>query len=543
MGAAICAMLVIQTAAAQSLPPTPGAVLAPIDKPVIQPKSTTEATVEGLDQGGFTPPSSSKKILVNEFVLIGNSLFEDSVLLGVIDKYTATEITIEELYQAADELQLFYRQQGYMLASVYVPAQKVSSGTVRLEIIEGRVSGIQIEGELDSYNPKFILKQFGTANLGEIVSQQMLEERLLLLNNLPGLTAKAVIIPGQEYGTSDVVIEVEEDRSSVVLRLNNYGRKALGERRVEAGWLYANLLTQADQLNLSAIVAEDSRMYFFRIDYDVLLNSQGTRGGGSYSVFDYDVDTDELNALRRGDLGGDGNNIRIFVTHPLVLEQRNQLDFTAALRLNDSTEDGDLAISTRTTDVELLDLSLHWQPSHRNGSFSSLNAIFTSNFEDNPDGLEDDAVKAKWTLDYNFIMPFARTWFWQFHTILGYSDEPLPDIERYRLGGPGNVRAYPATEIAGDRGYFYSLDLGKRFRVSGKTSMIARVFADTGEVERIIRFAGEDKKEELSGYGAGVLFDFGGKHSLDLLVATPTSDLDASDDRDTRYWANYTVQF
>ena len=546
MGAAM-AVFVVQIAAAQSNAPppaprpTPGAVIAPIDKPVIQPESVTETTVKGLEDDGFKPPASNKKIQVDKFILSGNSLFDDSVLLGVIGKYTGTPITIEELYEAADDLQAFYRQQGYLLASVYVPAQKVSSGTVRLEIIEGRISGIQIEGELDSYRADFLIQQFGTSNLGEIVSRQMLEERILLLNDLPGLTAKTVIIPGEEYGTSDLVIQVEEDRSSVVLRANNYGRKSLGENRIEAGWLYANLFAQADQLNLSTIVAEDSRMYFLRIDYDALLNSHGTRAGGSISAFDYDVDTDEINLF--GELGGDGNNIRVFVTHPLMLQQRNRLDFTTALRFNESTEDGELAISEETIDVDLLDLSLHWQPMHRNGSFSSLAATFTTNFEDNPDGLEDDAVKAKITLDYSLLMPFARTWFWRLGVRLGYSEDPLPDIERFRLGGPGNVRAYPATEIGGDRGQLYNFDLGKRFNLSGRTNMIARVFTDYGEVERIFAFVGEDKKEELAGYGAGLLFDFGGKHSLDLEVATPTSDLESSDDRDTRYWVNYMVQF
>ena len=184
---------------------------------------------------------------------------------------------------------------------------------------------------------------------------------------------------------------------------------------------------------------------------------------------------------------------------------------------------------------------MHWQPAYRNGSFSSLFATFTSNFEDNPDGLKDDAVKAKISVDYSFIMPFAGTWFWQLAADLVYSDEPLPDIERYRLGGPGNVRAYPATEIAGDRGARASLDVGKRFSLSGKTSMIARLFVDAGEVDRIIRFAGEDSTESLSGYGAGLLFDFGGKHALDLEVATPISDLESSDGEDTRFWLNYMV--
>ena len=532
---------IIQTASAQSSPPpTPGSVISPVDKPVVQPKSAPANPLQNADDGGFKPPASSAKIEVKQFKLIGNTLFGDDVLLAVVRDYIDTLITLEQLYQAADDMQRFYRQQGYPLASVYVPAQKVSSGTVRLEIIEGRIAGIQIEGELDSYQSAFLLRHFGTDKLGEVISQAMLEEQILLLNELPGLNAKAVIVPGSEYGTSDIVIQVEEDRSAVVLRANNYGRESLGEARVEAGWLYANLFAQGDQLNLSAIVAEESRMNFLRVDYDALLNSLGTRVGASISAFEYDVDTDVIDL--RGELDGDGTNLRLFVAHPLILKQRNQLDFIVALRFNETSEDGDLAFTTDTTEVELLDLSLHWQPAHRNGSFSSLFATFTSNFDDNPDGLKDDAVKAKFAVDYSFIMPLANNWFWQLGADLVYSDEPLPDIERYRLGGPGNVRAYPATEIAGDRGARGSLDVGKRFSLSGKTSMIARLFVDAGEVERIIAFAGEDATEDLSGYGAGLLFDFGGKHALDLEVATPISDLESSDGEDTRFWLNYTVE-
>jgi hemolysin activation/secretion protein len=168
--------------------------------------------------------------------------------------------------------------------------------------------------------------------------------------------------------------------------------------------------------------------------------------------------------------------------------------------------------------------------------------MFTTNFKDNPDNDKDDAVKAKFTVDYSFIMPFGRSWFWQLSADAVYSDQALPDIERYRLGGPDNIRAYPESEIAGDRGYRGSFDLGKRFNLSGKTSMIARVFADSGKVERIEPLAGEDSTETLAGYGAGLTLDFGGNHYLDFMVATPTSDLEASDGEDTRFWVNYTVE-
>ena len=93
----------------------------------------------------------------------------------------------------------------------------------------------------------------------------------------------------------------------------------------------------------------------------------------------------------------------------------------------------------------------------------------------------------------------------------------------------------------------FRIDVGKRFNSGGKTTIIGRVFADTGEVERFERedipLTGEDSDETLSGYGLGLLLVFGGNHSLDMEIAKPTSDFDASDDEDTRLWLNYAVQF
>ena len=520
--------------------PTPGSVGTQVDRPVIAPEAIPEAPIERPQEDTVRPPSSSMEIVVDRFVLTGNTLFDDAQLLEIIAEYTGKPITLEGIYEAADAIQRFYRREGYLLASVYVPAQKVTSGTVRLEVIEGRISGIRIEGELDSYDAGFLIDLFGTEKLGEIVSQQEMEERILMLNDLPGLRARTIIVPGDHYGTSDVIIEIEEDRSTVVLRANNYGRVSLGEARLEAGWLYVNLLAQGDQLNLSGIVAEDSLMTFVRIDYDLLLNRHGTRAGGNISAFDYDVDTDELDLT--GELGGDGNNFRIFINHPMVRSLYNRFDVLAAIRVAESSEDGDLAFSTDTTTVELLDLGLLWQPTHRNGAFSSLGATFSSNFEDNPDRDKNDAVKAKLILDYTYLQPFGNNWFAQLGINLAFSEDPLPDVERYRLGGPDNVRAYPATEVAGDEGQLYRFDLGKRINLGPRTNLIARVFYDHGTVERILPFPGEEDEEELSGYGIGALFEFGIHHSLDLMVAEPTSDFDSSDGEDTRFWINYALR-
>ncbi len=527
-------------AQSSATPPTPGSVISPIDTPVVQPAPIQPPSITRDEGNKLTPPSSDKRIPVNQFKLVGNSLFEDSVLLGIIGDYFGAPITIEEIYQAADDIQRFYRSRGYLLASVYVPAQKISSGTVRLEIIEGRLASVHIEDAIDSYTPRFLIDYFDTSNLGDVISRSLLDEKITKLNDLPGLTARAVILPGSEYGTSDIAIQAIEERSSLTLRINNYGRKSLGETRLEAGWLYVNPFSQGDQLNLSAIIAENSRMTFLRADYDALVSSSGTRAGVGISMFNYDVNTEEINLS--GGLEGDGNNFRMFVSQPILRRQRNKLDISAIFRVNETSESGSLAISNETRSIDILDLSLNWQSSHDSGAFSSFTTTFSSNFKDNPDGTEIDALKSKLTFDYSLLKPFSQTWFAQLAVNLVASDDPLPDVERYRLGGPGNIRAYPSAELAGDKGGMFGVDLGRRFNISGSLDMVVKLFADSGKVKRIIPVAGEKSEESLSGYGAGILVNFGKRHSLEIDVAKTTSNLDSSDERDSRIWLNYSAR-
>lgn len=538
---AIMLVAIGQTVAAQSTP-TPGSVSDDVDRPVLaQPDASTTPAIEDSTQTGLKPPSSSKKVQINQFELLGNRLFDDKTLLALIAGYIGQPVSIEQIYEAADSIQQFYRRQGYMLASVYIPAQKISSGTVRLEIIEGRIGGMFIEGDLDSYEPKFLIGQFGTSSIGEVISQRDLEKKILLMNDLPGMSARAVILPGSEYGTSDIALQSVEKRTSTVLRVNNYGRKSLGRTRVEAGWLLINPLSQGDQLNLSAIFAEDSRMTFARVDYDMLLNNSGTRAGIGLSTFDYDVDTQELNLT--GTLTGDGVNLRLFVKHPLRLSKTSRVDVSAAIRSSETSEDGSLALSTASKSISLLDLSLNWRATHASGSSSRFRGTFSSNFKDNPDGLETDAAPGKLLLDYSWSKPFAGTWFAIVAANLAIAADPLPDVERYRLGGPVSVRAYPSAEIAGDEGHTLRLDVGKSYIVLDNVRLIVKLFADTGTVERILPAAGQAADESLSGYGVGLSMDFGGKHSLAVELATPTSSHDSSDGSSSRGWLSYSVQF
>src|SRR3546814_3763907 len=70
-----------------------------------------------------------------------------------------------------------------------------------------------------------------------------------LLNSLPGLKARAILKPGAQYGSSDMMVRVEEDPFSASTAIDNYGRENIGEFRLSATATLNSPSGVGDQLN------------------------------------------------------------------------------------------------------------------------------------------------------------------------------------------------------------------------------------------------------------------------------------------------------
>ena len=524
-------------------PPSPGSVIAPIDKPVIKPERTQSPQIS-REKKSLPPPSpSTKTVRVNAFKFRGNTTFSNEELKEVVAQYEGKNLSVTNIYFVADVVERFYRYHGYLLTSIYLPAQQINSGTIVFEVIEGRLGKIKFKGERESYSSEFLSRQIDELQPGQIIDDKSLETETLLLDDLPGLDARAVISPGKKYGTSDVIFISEEDRYSSVVNVNNYGRKSIGEKRVEAGFLMANPIFEGDMLNLSLIVAESARMFYARVDYDALVNTSGTRVGLSVSGFNYDVDTEEV-GLADETLEGSGSNFVIRASHPIQRTSRNNTSITVSGRSSSTEQSGTAALPSDNT-ISLLEVSLSWDHLYRDYAKTSIQAGLSTNFKTRENLLDTESQKAKLSLDISHYQPFMATWFASARVQGVYSSDPLVDVEQFRIGGQGSVRAFPASELAGDKGGVISLDVGKNFAVSKEVVMTAKLFADVGRVYRSDAFGptGQLEAESLAGYGAGLTTVFVHDHTVNNEVVKPETDRISSDDRETRVWVNYRGQF
>lgn len=515
---------------------TPGTVQDTL-KPPPELQRPTESPVVAPPRSRPQPPPSDRTLVVQRFIFGGNSVFSNEQLATVVAEYQGRPITLLEIYDAADRIADLYVSNGYTLASVSVPAQRVSDGTVRLEVIEGRYGEVMVEGN-ESYEAAHLKRYLGEIPFGGLYRVGELEEGMRELNKLPGLQAKAILRPGSIYGTSDVVIQADETRVAGAFVVDNYGRENIGEMRWSVSVQINNPTHSADQLQLLGLRSEDGRLNYGYVAYSLPLNHSGVRAIASYGHADFEIPENNLE--------GSNENSRLQVNFPVFAGDGASLRLMPAVSRTESTVDLFGNPTALGTSITLAELGAVYNRQYENLAVTQVNAEISSNFQ-NATAIDRNAQRFKLEIDSQHLQPIGKGLlaFVRLHGV--YSDDPLPDTERFSIGGPNSVRGYPASEIRGDRGLFGTLSLRRPFRL-GDARMQGRVFFDTGKAWLRGLPPGSPDEDSLSSIGIGLDASLKGNINLKLDWAFPRDDdpgtREVSDNKvNSRVFGSLTVGF
>jgi hemolysin activation/secretion protein len=500
-------------------PPTPGTVTDTLRE---RPQLDVPETPDVVAPARLAPqvPAGGRTVVVSEFRFQGNSVFTDDELGALLRGYTGRPVTLLELYEAADTVAGRYVREGFTLASVNVPAQRVEDGIVYLEVVEGRIGRISVEG-VTRYRNHVIQGALDPLRTGRLYRGNELEQGLRRLNTLPGLTTRAVLQPGEHYGTSDIVIRGTERHVQGSVFADNYGRRSIGEYRVGAALDFNNPLRAADQLRLLALHAEGGLLEYGYVEYSIPAGYQGQRVAFSYGHAEFEVGEGEFAGLVTG-----RNRVGRIVTEvPVVHTRDRRLRFSAGVK--GTRADSDLlGLLQRGTEITLLELGGVYIRRDPGRVVTQFSGGLSTNFRklERADLATADAVGKKQRLRLEIDVLNLAPLFGPvslFSRINGvYSPDPLVDTEQLSLGGPSGIRAYPAAEARGDRGYQATVGLQRPFR-AGPVRLDTRVYTDAGVAWIVDPPPGIDKRRALYGVGIGTDFAFPGGVTVRLDAAVP----------------------
>ena len=88
------------------------------------------------------------------------------------------------------------------------------------------------------------------------VAQPEIERRLLLLNDIPGVVARASFAPGASTGGADLVVTVAEDEPlTTTLEANNHGSATTGEYLLSASFHFKDLFGLGDSTRAKLVAS------------------------------------------------------------------------------------------------------------------------------------------------------------------------------------------------------------------------------------------------------------------------------------------------
>lgn len=474
-GACLAALLCYPALAQAQAVPTPGEVQSSLPVKPATPKPATAPEVQKTPAPASGVSPGGPAVLVQRFLITGNTVFTDAELQAQIADWVGKRHTLLELYDAADKLTAFYRQHGYGLAYVSLPAQTMQGGSVRLQVVEGRIGNIAIQGNDNTGNDTLIHRVSGIQS-GDVYTNAAMERAALLLNDLPGVQARAVLSPGQQFGTSDVLFKVQETPYSGDVSVDDYGRSLIGRWRLNADVNMNSVTGHGDLLSAGVTHSAGNLLNFGKLTYSLPVGAPGGTLSAGWNRAVYRVGGSLFGPL---DISGSTQNGSLNYMYAQERTRSESFYWGFGGSHNTSVVNTNGKTST-TTNINLLQLTTFYTRSYEDFSYYTLAGNLWTNGKHN-DGTLTNAEKLRMQFDAAYVQPFATWWRFISSASLSYSPDPLVDTDKFSLGGPDNVRGFLPAEQRGDRGVFASMELQRAF-ATGSLPMALGAFVDTGKV-------------------------------------------------------------
>ncbi len=448
--------------------------------------------LEGVGKDGFTDDERGEMVaFLGEVVgsLDLDMKFDDYQAL--IDKMRLEKLkreqglTIGQLQLIADEITNHYRKAGFLLAQAYVPAQEVQNGVISLEVVEGELGQVLVEGN-KRFSNEMLARPFQELIDAPVVGAK-LESALSLLSDYPGVSVFGVLQPGAALGTTDLLLRVQkEERFNLGLTYDNFGSRRTGERRMIVDLALNSPLLSADRLSGRLLrTHNETNQVYGSIEYELPLFSPTLFLGGGYDRNDFNIGRE----LKDQDLAGESTNKRIYLSRAFTrsrdLNVRGKMEFTRKHAEIVQKTGGEYLVKN-ADDEAVFGLEASFDSVNKAArSIDAGTLRFDHGFDGQfgamslgeahgrtVDGQENiqstrrlggdkgnvGAGFDKLSLGFARVMKLTDNQTMMLRLNAQYTGDPLLSSEQFSLGGPSSVRAFPVAEYLVDRGLYAGMD-------------------------------------------------------------------------------------
>lgn len=495
-------------------------------------KQAEEPPVLEIDDENARAPevADDRDIIPVEEVRVDSSeILSGKDIARVTGRYEGKTVSLRDLYRMIEEINALYRAQEVLTAKAVLPPQRIEEGIVVVRLIEGRVGRIELL-ERRFTRVSFIRRRLSIAG-GELLDLKELEKDLFFFNRTQDVHLQAELVPGEEFGTTDVVLHVQEPAPYLITVYgDNAGADSLGEERVGAILAIPSMFGYRDLFILSGLWAEGTKGG--SASYEIPLGTLGTRGGVSFDKNLISVNSGPFSDL---ELDGDFYDLAFYLRHTFLVRRSYTLTGVLEYHARRSvTEFGGIEIATsrvRTAvaggELQAWDKKGYWATRHTFTQGLDSMGGDRSFFRYNGDLTRLQIL----TPETNLLVRLGGQW---------ADVDQLPSSEQFQIGGLATVRGYDEGLLVGDDGYLVSAELTFPFlpeaqlgRFALQKAVKGALFVDHGGA---FPFKGDgesiDSDDFLTSAGLGLVFDFGDYFSARIYLGFPLHD--PTNDQDER---------
>jgi hemolysin activation/secretion protein len=210
----------------------------------------TAAGVRATNAIAAVKTNAVPRFTVRAYELHGDTLLSTETLMGILAKYTGTNIAVADIIKAANELQMEYQVRGFPTVKVSIPQQQITNQIVQLQVFEGRLSSIVVTGNR-YFSSNNVMRALPSLHTNTILVGPIFQAELDRANANQDRQIYPQIEPGPEPNTSDLRLIVK-DRLPLhgKIDVNDQNSPGTPDLRVNTSVAYNNLWQMDHSLGL-----------------------------------------------------------------------------------------------------------------------------------------------------------------------------------------------------------------------------------------------------------------------------------------------------
>lgn len=461
------------------------------------------------------PTADQISVDVTQFVFTPSAILQEQELRAIAAKYEGKRLSIKELYQMIDEINVLYKNKKFVTAKAVLPPQRIENGIVKIQLVEGRLGTYRTEGNKHTSNG-YITERMKVQN-GDLLDLGQLQNDIFHFNNTNDVVMRAELRPGEKPGTTDCVLRVQEpDEWQSSLFIDNAGREESGLYRTGMVLSNSSLFGHRESLVLNPTWTKGTMAG--SASFTMPVDKWGTRVGISYSKNQTNIISGPYEAL---DIDGQSSDVGVSLTSPFFLDAKRKVDGYVEFHSKKSSTSffGNTLLDTKTQtltageSIRVVDGKTVWY-----SQFSATGVAST----------QQDNYTDKNFSRYNFSLIRQQevskdtSLIWRLSAQLSPNAQ-LPSTEQFSLGGMSSVKGFDESFVSGDQGYYLGVEYDFPFCKSDNT-LKGLLFLDNGGVYSKYE-NGAHAEERLTSAGFGLIINRTSDFFAKIVVGLP---IDAS---------------